>query len=115
VVISGDFEYYLNELGDELYTSFEKSLDIIAARIPAQCMQSFMPMRVVGYEDFDINTAYVNTMQIFLQGSDYDIDAVSLLTFELGRNGKFVGWSPEFDLSSKEHLKISTELDYPTF
>lgn len=115
VVISGNFEYYLNELGDELYTSFEKSLDIIAARIPAQCMQSFMPMRVVGYEDFDINTAYVNTMQIFLQGSDYDIDAVSLLTFELGRNGKFVGWSPEFDLSSKEHLKISTELDYPTF
>lgn len=73
-----------------------------------------MPMKVVGYEDFDINTAYVSTHQIWLQGSDYDIDTVSLLTFELLKNGKFAGWSPYFDLSSEESLEISTRLDYPT-
>lgn len=104
----------INYLGNELYTSFKKSLDIIAARIPAQSMQSFMPMKVVGYEDFDINTAYVSTHQIWLQGSDYDIDTVSLLTFELLKNGKFAGWSPYFDLSSEESLRISTGLNYPT-
>lgn len=59
----------IQTLGAELYNSFKKSLNIIAARIPAQSMQSFMPMKVVGYEDFDINTAYVSTHQIWLQGS----------------------------------------------
>lgn len=55
----------------EKHTSFLKSLDIIAARIPAQSMQSFMPMRVVAFDNPDINTAYVSTYQILLQGSDY--------------------------------------------
>ena len=35
--------------------------DIDAARIPAQSMQSFMPMKVVAFEAPDINTAYVST------------------------------------------------------
>ena len=43
------------------HTSFLKSLDIIAARIPAQNMQSFMPMKVVGFENPNINNAYVST------------------------------------------------------
>lgn len=114
VEVEGYMLNSIEKLGQELYTSFKKSLDIIAARIPAQSMQSFMPMKVVGYEEFDINTAYVSTHQIFLQGSDYDIDAVSLLTFELGNDGKFVGWSPYFNLSSEEMLQASTELNYPT-
>lgn len=113
-IIDSQLINFIDKLGSELYSSFKKSLDIIAARIPAQSMQSFMPMKVVGYEDFDINTAYVSTHQIWLQGSDYDIDAVSLLTFELGQDGKFVGWSPYFDLSSEDTLRISTDLDYPT-
>ena len=53
------------------HTSLLKSLDVVAARIPAQSMQSFMPMKVVAYDNPDINTAYVSTMQILLQGSDY--------------------------------------------
>ena len=53
------------------YTSFLKSLDIIAARIPAQNIQSFMPMKVVGFENPNINNAYVSTTQLWLQGSDY--------------------------------------------
>lgn len=113
-IINSQITDIIDKLGAELYSSFKKSLDIIAARIPAQSMQSFMPMKVVGYEDFDINTAYVSTHQIWLQGSDYDIDAVSLLTFELGQDGKFVGWSPYFDLSSEESLRESTNFNYPT-
>lgn len=48
-----------------------KSLDIVAARIPAQSMQSFMTMRIAGFDNPNINTAYVSTAQIWLQGSDY--------------------------------------------
>lgn len=57
--------------GREKHTSFLRSLDIVAARIPAQSMQSYMPMRVVAFDNPDINTAYVSTYQILLQGSDF--------------------------------------------
>ena len=57
--------------GFEKHSSFLKSLDIIAARVPAQSMQSFMPMKIVAFDNPDINTVYVSTMQILLQGSDY--------------------------------------------
>ena len=55
--------------GRNKHTSLLKSLDIVAARIPAQSMQSYMPMKVVAYDNPDINTAYVSTYQILLQGS----------------------------------------------
>lgn len=53
----------------EKHTSFLRSLDIIAARIPAQSMQSYMPMKIVAFDNPNINTAYVSTYQILLQGS----------------------------------------------
>lgn len=55
----------------EIHTSFIKSLNTLAARIPAQSHQSFMAMRVVGFDESGKNTAYVNRMQLYLQGSDY--------------------------------------------
>ena len=36
----------------------------------------------------NVNNAYVSTAQIWLQGSDYDIDAVSLQTYQVDKNGK---------------------------
>ena len=59
------------KIGRAKYQSFLKSLDIVATRTPSQSMQSFMPMRVVAFDNPDINTAYVSTLQILLQGSDY--------------------------------------------
>lgn len=64
------FQYIFRE-AQTIYTSFIKSLDIVAARIPAQSMQSFMTMRIAGFDNPNINTAYVSTAQIWLQGSDY--------------------------------------------
>jgi hypothetical protein len=52
---------YFIERGHEIHTSFLQSLKVVAARIPAQSMQSFMPMKVVAFEAPDINTAYVST------------------------------------------------------
>ena len=61
----------LIELGYEIHSSFMKSLEVVASRTPSQSMQSFMPMRVVAFDNPNLNTAHVSTMQIWLQGSDY--------------------------------------------
>lgn len=114
-----------NELGKRLrehlmkqskivHTSFLKSLDVIAARIPAQNQQSFMPMKVVAFDDNTVNTAFVSAMQFFLQGSDLDIDAVSLLTHTFNDSGEFFTWSPLFDLNSIDLLNESINIPFPT-
>ena len=59
----------LEESSKIKYSSFLKSLDFVAARIPSQAMQSFMPMEVIEFSDTDKNTAYVANIQIWLQGS----------------------------------------------
>ena len=51
----------LYKQGIKIHTSFLKSLEVVAARIPAQSMQSFMPMKVIAYENANVNTAYVST------------------------------------------------------
>lgn len=98
----------------EIHSSFIKSLDVLAARIPAQTMQSFMPMKVVAFDNPDVNSAYVNYWQIWLQGSDFDIDKVSLLGYSFDRTGKYVGWSPYFNLKTINNLKASEMLPFPT-
>lgn len=105
---------YIQDSGKEIWNSFNQSLKLVAARIPAQSMQSFMAMKIVGFVDSDVNTAYVSTLQTYLQGSDYDIDAVSLSMFAFDQNGKFVKWSDLFDMSSMDMLKASMTLPLPT-
>lgn len=97
----------------EIHTSFIKSLDMIASRTPAQCHQSFMAMRIVGFDKSGLNNAYVNKMQLYLQGSDYDIDKVSLLGYVIKR-GKFVKWSPYMKLDNVQLLRASENLPFPT-
>lgn len=100
--------------GREKHTSFLRSLDVVAARIPSQSMQSYMPMKVVAYDNPDINTAYVSTYQILLQGSDFDIDCVSIATFDIDNNGMLQLWSPYSNLTSEELRKASEELPLPS-
>lgn len=102
------------QLGNEIYASFLKSLEIVAARIPAQSMQSFMPMKVVGFEKSDRNTAYVSTAQFLFQGSDLDIDAVSLASYAFDKSGRYIIHSPLANISSYELLKASENLPFPT-
>ena len=52
------------------YSSFLTSLHFISSRIPAQSLQSFMPMTCVGWTADTSNTAYVSYIQTYLQGSD---------------------------------------------
>jgi len=73
-----------------------------------------MPMKIAAFVESDINTAYVSTDQIWLQGSDYDIDAVSLAMFSINKMGKYQKWSPYMNLDDIELLKESEKLPLPT-
>lgn len=105
---------YFIKRGHEIHTSFLQSLKVVAARIPAQSMQSFMPMKVVAFEAPDINTAYVSTAQFLFQGSDLDIDAVSLASFSFDKSGRYILHSPYGNTETLENLEASMTIPFPT-
>ena len=49
-----------------MHQSFNKILNVIAARIPAQCLQSVMPMKVSDFIESDENNALVSPYQFYL-------------------------------------------------
>ena len=59
--------------GLETHTSFLVSLEAIVSRTPAQSQQSFMSMEIVDFATGDNNSAFVNRLQLALQGSDYTL------------------------------------------
>lgn len=104
---------FSKELAKKKYASWEKSHDIVSSRIPAQSMQSFMPMQVVGYTDGSKNDAYVSTSQILLQGSDFDIDKAYLLGHSFSNNGLYNNYSKFMSYSTKGQLDALDALPMP--
>ena len=110
---SGDFQH-LRDRSNKMRTSFLRSLKILAARIPAQSQQSFMSMQVEAFANPDINSAYVSIFQFYLQGSDLDIDAVSMQTYDIDDDGLLQGHSPYYSLETEDMRKASEDLPFPT-
>ena len=104
----------INGDGIKIFNSFKLSLEMLVARIPAQSLQSFMKMRVVGFSDSNKNSIMVSHYQLWLQGSDYDIDKAYAMGYEFSNGGIFAGWSPYFDLSHKSNYMKSLELPMPS-
>lgn len=101
--------------GDRIYASFMKSLEVIASRTPAQSLQSVMPMKIVFFDNPNLNTAFVCDAQLWLQGSDMDIDAVNIATYFINKAGKLVLWSPYADIRSLKAINQSMRvLPFPT-
>lgn len=114
-VIGPQFYNLILALSRNQQAAFKTSLDFVVARIPAQGMQSFMAMEIVGFSDSDANDCYVSTEQIRLQGSDYDVDKATFMGFAFNKAGCFVKWSPFFQENSYEKLQESMDyLPYPT-
>ena len=110
-----DFYDYFIKLGQKQRTAFKQSLNFTVARIPAQGMQSFMAMEIVGFNESDVNDCYVSVEQIRLQGSDYDVDKATFMGFAFNKSGCFVKWSPFFQEQSISQLTTSMSyLPYPT-
>lgn len=103
----------LTQLSKKMYASWEKSHEVVAARIPSQSMQSFMPMKNIAYHKTKSNDAYVSIWQIWLQGSDFDIDKAYILGSGFNGNGHFDGWSSINNYSTKEQLDEIEKLPLP--
>lgn len=90
-----------------MYNSFRLSLNSLVARTPSQTMQSFMPMSFALFDKSGSNSCFVNDMQIFLQGSEYDGDKVSFQEYAIDWNGNFIEWSDYFStLDIKNSMKL---------
>lgn len=74
-------EYY-DILSQKRYVSWQQSHYFVSTRIPAQNLQSFMKMKVVGYTGNSDNKAYVSSLQTWLQGSDYPHESVKCDTLK---------------------------------
>ena len=95
------------------YSSFLTSLHFVSSRIPAQSLQSFMPMTCVGWTADTSNTAYVSYIQTYLQGSDYDIDKAYVMGQSFSDDAMYIGWSPLFNYSSEQMVDASKTLPLP--
>lgn len=105
----------LNYMAKAQYASFLHSLEYTVARIPAQSMQSFMAMKVVGFVEENVNNCFVCDDQIWLQGSDFDIDKATFMGYAIDDNGIMYQWSPYFSTYSYDHINASKFLPFPTF
>lgn len=60
-------------LARKMYRSFQEAIKIIAARIPAQSMQSFMNMKITSFLETESNVMYIPTNMLVYAGSDFKI------------------------------------------
>ena len=104
---------YHDSVAQIKYNSFVRSLRYTASRIPAQTLQSFMQMKLVGFTGTTYNQCFVSHWQTWLQGSDYDIDKAYIMGLSFDGNGKYIGWSNLFNYDSIELIKASEELPIP--
>lgn len=70
---------YVENLAKRKYQSFLNQLNYIAARIPTQSMQSFMPLEVVAFTDSKTNDVYVPRSLTWLEGADYWPNTVNIV------------------------------------
>lgn len=113
VIIRNPYMRGMIKSGIETHTSFLSSLEMVVSRTPAQSQQSFMAMEIAAFGSESTNSAYVSRWQLWLQGSDYDIDKISVLGLKFN-HGKLKTWSPYFNLQSKETFEASKKLPFPT-
>lgn len=76
----------------ELYRAFQKSLESVIARIPAQGAQSFMGMKVVGFHWGEKNSLLASPHMLWFQGADMDIDKGNVMGYTFNKDGTFIGW-----------------------
>lgn len=103
----------VSQLSKKMYASWEKSHEFVASRIPSQSMQSFMEMKNIAYLRNKSNDAYVSVWQIWLQGSDFDIDKSYILGSGFSPNGQFDLWTSINNYSSTEQLNVLEEFPLP--
>lgn len=107
-------EIEIERLAINQYVAFQKQLEFVGARIPTQSMQSFSRMKVVGYTNSRYNEVYMPAEITWLQGSDYDIDKLYLMGFELSSKGSLINFSKlTYQCQSIENINQVMSLPKP--
>lgn len=104
----------LYKQSQRMYVAFQKSLETLAARIPSQGMASFMTMKVEGFTNVDVNDCFISDMQIWLQGSDFDVDKVTVMGCAFTNSGRYIKWSKYMVDDTLKALNITSKLKFPT-
>lgn len=73
-----------------------------------------MEMKNVGYFDTESNDAYVSVWQIFIQGSDFDIDKAYMMGYGFNKAGHFEVWNDLFDFSNRAELEAIEKMPVPS-
>ena len=102
-----DIESKYMKLAREQYDAFEQQLLYIGARIPTQSMQSFQALECIAFTEDETGKVYVPKVQTWLQGSDYDIDKLYIMSFALNDDGTLPTFS---NLMHKYVVKNPTEI-----
>src|SRR5690606_3913992 len=97
----------------EMYSSFRAQLNVTAARIPGQHMQSYMGQTIVSFVHSEENLAFVSPFHMWITGEDFDIDKAFIFGYSTDRNGKIISWSDKFNYSTPNTLNKSLELPIP--
>lgn len=97
----------VDRLAHQQWLAFQQQLLYVGARIPTQSMQSFQALELIGFSDSDKNEVYVPRVQTWLQGSDYDIDKLYILSYNLAKNGVLPTFSA---LQYEQQLKDLTSV-----
>ena len=104
---NGKFD--INKISKIQYNSWEKSLEYLASRIPAQSLQSVTSAKAVGFHG-EGNIAYISTWMLYIQGADLDIDKAYLMGYSVNNGATMSGDFRGIDLSEKKNFDIAISL-----
>lgn len=86
---SANNDAIFSRIAKKQYESWLKSNESVMSRIPAQSLSFAMVINTVGYLPWSNNITMVPNMNVFLEGSDYDIDKAYAIMAALDRNGLY--------------------------
>ena len=109
-----ELDKYIRSEAEAMYNSFLTTLNTISTRIPSQSWQSFLATTTVAFTENEENDGYMNIWEMWMQGSDFDIDKAYTMMYGLDKSGKIAG-NGFIDYSSPESIveSLNTELENP--
>lgn len=101
-----ELDKYIRSEAEARYNSFLMTLNTISTRIPSQSWQSFLATTTVAFTENDSNDGYMNIWEMWMQGSDFDIDKAYTMMYAIDEHGKVAG-NGLIDYSSVESIANS--------
>lgn len=101
---------YIEVLAEKQALAFPKTLEIIAARIPAQGKQSFVAGQVRGFITSNRNALYGAPEMLTITGADHDIDKSHVLVYSLRPDGSLYSYTPFIDGGKISKAKFEEHL-----